>query len=210
LGEEYRVTDFIQVQNPLLERVAAELQGKTINHVIARVARFIAENVQYALDRKGHPTACRHTCVFKYHGPIFLTDTGELSYGWLFPNQTLQSGYGICFDTSVLCCTLLRIKRLEARVVLGAVLASGSRKLKGFHAWVEVPDKDGRILLIETTSPKDASIWLAEDVYNGKFPNLFEPVCRFNESYWEEDKTKSKIYTRKVLDVLQKKQETRR
>jgi hypothetical protein len=98
---------------------------------------------------------------------------------------------------------------LEARVVLGAVLASGSRKLKGFHAWVEVPDQDGRILLIETTSPKEASIWLADDVYSGKFPNLFEPVCRFHEAYWEEDTTKSKIYTRRVLDVLQKRQERR-
>lgn len=204
LGEEYLVTDYIQVRNPCLRQIANGIHAKTVNEAILKAASFVCKNVRYALDRKGRPTACRHTQVFKYHGPIYLADTGEMKYGWLFPNQVLMCGYGICFDTSALCCTLLRLFDIEARVVLGAVLTSKRKRLLGFHAWVEVLDGESRLLVIETTSPRQPKFWHASDVYEGKFRFMYEPVCRFDERVWVEDFEKSKKYTELALNVLQK------
>lgn len=204
LQEIYKVTDFVQVSNPCMRAIAAQIKAKDVNDVIGKVGLFVSRNVRYALDKEGKPSSVRHASVFRYHGPIYLVDTGELEYGWLMPCQTVNCGFGICFDTSVLACTLLRLKGVRAEVVLGAVLTSKKHKLRGFHAWVEAVDRDGRLLVIETTSPKRANIWLASDIYGGKFPLTYEPVCWFDEANWREDEEKSEKYSELALNVLQK------
>ncbi len=205
LGEECYVTDFIQVNNSRMQQLAAKIKGKNVNEIIAKVARYVAKNIAYALNSRGQPTAHRHTKVFRFYGPIYLCDTGEVPYGWLLPNQLYAAGYGICFDTAAFTCTLLRIKKLEAYVVMGAVSSSKSRKLRGFHAWVETFDKDQRKLVIETTSPKKPAIFAAADIYGGQMPETYEPICWFNESFWREDKAKAEKYVEEAINVLKKK-----
>lgn len=204
LRGEHRVTEYIQTSNPCMERVAAGIKGHNVNDCINHVAQFVARHVCYALDKNGQPSAVRHTRVFRFHGPIYLVDTGELPYGWLMPNQTVNCGFGICFDMSALCCTLLRLKGVRAEVVLGAVVTTKRRRLRGFHAWVETVDKDSRLLVVETTSPRKPMIWLASDIYGGKFPLTYEPVCWFSDVSWREDEAKSKKYSELTLRALQK------
>ena len=205
LGEACVVTDYIQLNNIVVREAANNIKAAGVNDAIGKVALYVARKIRYALNYKGKPSCIRHTQVFKYHGSIYLVDTGERFYGWLFPNQTLACGFGICFDTSVLCCSLLRLKGVEAAVVLGAVVTTRRRKLRGFHAWVEVKDKNGRLLIVETTSPKKPNIWTAEEVYNGAFADSYEPVCRFNEMFWQENKEKADKYAELALNVLQRK-----
>jgi len=110
LGEENYVTDYVQVDNPALKRIAKgfpnELEG-----AVKAVARFVAGHVEYPLNHRGRPTATRNVKVFRWWNGFYLADR-EDDYGWLFPNQTvaLAKPHGICFDSSVLACSLLRIK----------------------------------------------------------------------------------------------------
>jgi len=209
LGEECEVTDFIQLDNVAVCRAAGQIKSADVDDAIAKCAMYVARKVRYALNYRGKPSCIRHTRVFKYHGSIYLADTGEKPYGWLMPNQTLACGFGICFDTSVLCCTLLRLKGCKAAVVLGAVLTTRRRKLRGFHAWVEVMNKEGKLLIVETTSPRKPQIWDAEHVYGGAFANSYEPVCRFNEEYWQENSEKAEKYAELALNVLRKRRRVR-
>lgn len=207
LCEEYSVTSFIQVSNPRMQAIARLIKGEKSNEVIFEVAKYVAKNINYALNITGQPTTFRHTKVFRFYGPIYLVDTGELNYGWLLPNQTDQTHYGICFDTAVYTCTLLRLKGLPAYTILGAVLENKNRKLVGFHAWVETIGNEEKALVIETTSPRPA-IFQADNIYRGKMPYVYDPICRFNESDWWEDKVKAKKYVELALDAIQKPQST--
>lgn len=205
LGELNKVTDYIQVQNPAVREIASRIKGRGYNDIVAKCALYVARNVRYAVGQDNNPSAQRVCRIFKYHGPIYLVDK-EFAYGWLFPNQLLVAKYGICFDTAALCCTLLRIKGLAAKVVLGAVLTPHARRLKGFHAWVEVPDKDGTMLVIETTSPRKPTVYLASDIYAqpGRLPHIYDPVCRFDETSWYEDGEKSQSYIEMAMSALRR------
>jgi len=206
LSEAHFVTDYIQVNNPHLREVADKIKGRSHDDVIGKCALYVARHVKYAVGQDNNPCASRHVQIFKYRGPLYLVDH-ECQYGWLMPNQLLKTGYGICFDSAVLCCTLMRLKELNACVVLGAVLTPKRRNLKGFHAWVEVIDVNNRVLVVETTSPKKPSLFLDKDVYGpkGTLPHLYDPVCRFNESTWQEDTLKSQAYVELALNALKRK-----
>ena len=194
LGEEYYVTDYIQVDNPRLQEVAAKLKGKTAMETVRKVNRYVARKLTYPMDRRGRPNASRHVKVFKYWNGLYHCDTGEKHYGWLLPNQTLKIKYGICFDSSCLATTLLRILGLEAYTVLGAVFKTRTGKLLSFHAWTEVA-VDGEKYVLETTvHPKPAPIVKAQLLYNGKFPVTYDPIAWFNESEWREDAEKAARY----------------
>ena len=206
LGEPYPITDYIQVNHPELKRIANQFRGNP-NEIIVKVARFVAKHIKYPFDRNGKPTAHRHIRIFRFHGPLYLFDTGEVDYGWLFPIQVLKTKRGICFDTACLATTLLRIKGLEAYTVFGALLENKSYKLKGFHAWTETVDKDGRKVVIETTAHKKPAVYLAEHAYGGKLPLVYDPVIWFNECFWREDREKARKYVEMAMNVLTKRGE---
>lgn len=201
LGEEYFVTDFIQTKNPALIEIARKIKTADVNEAIMACAAYTAKTIHYAVDRNQRPAATRHSQVFKFFGPIYLVDTGERPYGWLMPNQACVAGYGICFDTTAFCTTLLRIKGVRALVTLGAVLRSKDQKLLGFHAWVEAFTKDNLKVVIETTSPKP-SVLKADDIYLGKMPSRYDPICWFHEAYWHEDKVKAQKYVEFAVNAL--------
>jgi transglutaminase-like putative cysteine protease len=205
LGEEDYVTSFIQTDNPRMREIARKIKAADLNEAVIRCAEYTSKNIHYALDSNQKPAACRHTKVFKFFGPIYLVDTGECPYGWLTASQAFVAGHGICFDTAVFCTTLLRIKNVKAFTVLGAVLHAKSKKLIGFHAWVETFDNDDRKVIIETTSPK-ATILPSEAIYSGKMPYVYDPICWFNESFWHEDKAKAEHYVEFGINVLRKAQ----
>lgn len=196
LGEENYVTDYIQVGNSKLKRIASRLHGKTVDEVIDAVARYVARNVKYPLDRRGRPSAARHAKVFKWWNGLYFVDC-DFDYGWLFPNQVVAEKVrrGICFDSACLCTTLLRIKAVEAYTVLGVVLKTKSRRILGFHAWTETVKADGTHVVIETTvHPKPAKLVPAKDMYSGDLPILYDPLAWFNEKVWVEDEEKSRRY----------------
>jgi hypothetical protein len=207
LGEEYYVTDFIQVKNPRMQEIARKIKAEDVNQAITRCAEYTSKAIHYALDSNQRPAPCRHTKVFKFFGPIYLVDTGECPYGWLLPNQSDVAGHGICFDTAVFCTTLLRLKGVKAFAVLGCVLRTKGQKLLGFHAWVETFDSNNRKFVIETTSPK-ANLLLSEKIYSGQMPFTYDPICWFNESFWHEDKAKAEKYVEFGINVLRQKHET--
>lgn len=206
LGEEYQVTDFIQVKNARMIEIARKIKAVNNNEALIRCAEYTSRTIRYALDSDQKPAACRHTKVFKFFGPIYLVDTGECPYGWLLPNQSHVAKHGICFDTAVFCTTLLRLKGVKAYATLGAVLKTKNKKLLGFHAWAETYDNDDRKIVVETTSPK-ATLLLADDIYSGKMAYLYDPICWFNEGFWYEDKTKAQKYVEFGINVLRQKQE---
>jgi len=196
LGEENYITDYVQVHNPKLQRIAKRLRGKTNDQIITAVASYVAKNIKYPLDRHGKPTAATHTKCFKWWNGLYLTDV-DFDYGWLFPNQTVASEVkrGICFSSACLCTSLLRIKHVEAFTVLGVVLKTKGKRILGFHAWTETVKTSGEHIVIETTvHPKPAKLVPAKDMYGEALPVTYDPLAWFNEAGYAEDKSKAKKY----------------
>ena len=192
--EEYYITDYIQVDNPRLRRIAASVKAKTVKGVIKQVLKFVAKSIEYPLDYKGRPTAARHVKVFKWWNGFYLADISS-GYGWLFPNQTVSVRKGVCIDTACLCTSLLRIKGVEAYTILGAVLRTRDKRFLGFHAWTEAVDDEGVKLVLETTvHPEPAPPLPAEEIYRGKLNLTYDPIAWFDEEGFREDSEKAKKY----------------
>ena len=194
LGEENYITDFIQVENPKLQRIARALRGRTVDEKIQSVVHYVAANLEYPLDYRGRPTGARSVKVFKWWNGFYLADK-NLDYGWLLPSQTCEVKKGICFDSSCLATTLLRLKKVEALTVLGIVLRSKNKRILGPHAWTETVDSKGERLVLETTvHPKPAKLVSAKKMYLGKLPVTYDPLAWFNELSYVEDKKKTRKY----------------
>lgn len=206
LREKCYITDFIQVDNPELKRIADSINATSETEVILQVSRFIAKNIEYPLNYRGRPTAARHIKLFKWWNGFYLADlTSE--YGWLFPNQTISLKKGICFDTACLCTTLLRIKNIQAHTVLGAILKTKKKRFLGFHAWTETTTKKGLKLVLETTvHSKAAKPVLADLLYKGKLNITYDPIAWFNEKSFREDPEKARAYEEMVYATRRPKQ----
>ena len=193
LGEENLVTDFIQVDNPVMQRIAARFPADR-DSAIKAVAAYIAKKLEYPLDYRGRPTAARNTKLFKFWNGFYLTDE-NVDYGWLLPSQAFMVRKGICVDSSCLATTLLRIKNVKAWTVLGVILKTKSGKVLGFHAWTEAVKACGEHVLLETTvHPKPAQLVAAEKIYLGGLPVTYDPIAWFNEKEYFEDKQKTRKY----------------
>jgi len=199
LSEKYYITDYIQVGNPELRSIAESISAENEEDLIMQVLSFIAKTIEYPLDYRGRPTAARHVKVFKWWNGFYLADQNS-EYGWLLPNQTVAIKKGICFDTSCLCTTLLRIRGVKAYTVLGAVLKTRRRRFLGFHAWTEATTSIGQRLVLETTvHPKPAKPVPAEQIYGGKLSITYDPIAWFNEQEYHEDIEKAKLYEETYL-----------
>jgi len=193
LGEENYVTDYIQVENPAMQRIARRFPKET-DRVIEAVAMYIAKKLEYPLDYRGRPTAARNTKVFKFWNGFYLTDE-NLDYGWLLPSQVYMVRKGICVDSSCLATTLLRIKNVKAWTVLGVILKTKTHRILGFHAWTEAVNARAQHLVMETTvHPKPAEFVAAKKMYLGALPVIYDPLAWFNEAEYFEDVAKTKKY----------------
>jgi len=193
LSEENYVTDYIQVRNPAMERIARRFPSET-DRAIKAVATYIAKKLEYPLDYRGRPTAARNTKVFKFWNGFYLTDE-TLDYGWLLPSQAVVVRKGICMDSSCLATTLLRIKNVKAWTVLGVILRTKTRRVLGFHAWTEAVKANGAHVVLETTvHPKPAKLVMAKQIYLGALPVTYDPLAWFNETEYFEDKEKTQKY----------------
>lgn len=204
-GEHYYVTDYIQVNNPQLQEIAAQIQGRNETEIIKKTAEWVARNLEYPLDYKGRPTAAQIAKAFRWFGENYLVETpNELrDYGWRFPNQTVTVRKGICFDTACVCTTLLRIKKVEAFTVLGGVLKTKNHKLLGLHSWTEAKTTQGKWVVVETTvHPDPPDLVLCRDLYNSKLPITYDPFAWFNEASYIEDKKKAAMYETLLEEMM--------
>jgi len=197
LGETYYVTDYVQVENPHMKAIAENLNAKNIDEAIERVLQVTCGELAYPLNWRAAPAIERHIKIFKWWDGFFLTDEGEKRYGWLLPNQIAVTRKGICIDTACFCGTLLRILKVDAYVVLGAILDARTKKILGFHAWVVARKSDGKQYLLETTvHPVTPPPIPVEDAYKGKLKIIYDPIVWFNETEYHENEEKVKKYER--------------
>jgi len=197
LGETYYVTDFIQVANPHMKAIAEKLGAENNDDAILKALQVTCGELLYPINWKGSPAIERHVQVFKWWDGFYLTDEGEKKYGWLLPNQIAVTRKGICIDSACFCATLLRILKVDAYVVLGAILEPRTKRILGFHAWVAARKSDGKQYLLETTiHPVTPPLIPVDDVYGGCFKVQYDPILRFNESEYEEDSEKVAKYER--------------
>lgn len=194
LGAENWITDFIQVGNPKLRRIAAHIRGDCPDEIIQSVMAYVAKKIRYPLDFMGRPTAAHSAKVYKWWNGLYLHSRNS-DYGWLFPSQVLEAKAGICFDSSCLTTTLLRIKRVRAWTVMGVTLRTKSKRVLTSHAWTEAVKDDLAHVVIETTvHPKPGKLVLAEELYQGVFPVTYDPCAWFNESVYREVTEKLEKY----------------
>ena len=193
MNEESLVTDFIQVGNPRLREIAKHIRAKTARGIVSSVSKFVAKNVEYPLDYRGRPSAARSARIFRWWNGFYLTDVST-GYGWLLPNQTVSVEKGICVDTACLCTTLLRIKEIDARTILGAVLRSKDQKFIGLHAWTEFTTEKGSFVIETTVHPKPAPPIPCDALYGGKEELTYDPIAWFSEREYHEDLEKVKHY----------------
>ena len=197
LGEIYYVTDYVQVENPHMKAIAEKLNAANIDEAIERVLQVTCGELSYPLNWRGSPAIERHLKIFKWWDGFFLTDEGEKQYGWLLPNQTAITKKGICIDTACFCGTLLRILKVDAYVVLGAIMDSKTKSLLGFHAWVAARKSDGKQVLLETTiHPVTPPLIPVEEAYEGRLKVQYDPILWFNEAEYQEDEKKVQKYER--------------
>jgi len=162
LGAECFVTEFIQVDNPVLRRIVNGFRAKTLDEAIAKAQEYVAKTLEYPLDFRGRPSASRQLKIFKWWNGFYLEEKNQ-DYGWLRPAEAVVTRKGICFDSACLLTTLLRMLQVEAYTVLGAVLATAKKQLLGFHAWTEAAQSNSQHVVTETTvhpKPATESLWI--------------------------------------------------
>jgi len=194
LGEECYVTDFVQVDNPELSRIAVALKAWRQDSVRG-VFDYICKQIKYPLNFRGKPAVERRIKLFKWWNGLYLFDE-YTKYGWLTPGQTIRAGYGICIDTACLCTSLLRVLGHNAYVCLGAMLESGTRRMLGLHAW-SIVEIHGEWHVLETTvHPGPAPIIPLEVAYTGRWKITYDEAARFNEIEYSENPEKVKAYAK--------------
>lgn len=196
-GEEYKLTDYIQVENPQLIDLANSIRENSLMDTVKIIAQFVAKKIKYPLNCRGEPNVEQKVSAFKVMTNVYLYETPAKAqaYSWRFPNQTLICGFGACFDSSVVTTTLLRLKGIESKTVLGAIVKSKEDKFLGFHAWTEFNNEKGEVNVIETTShPNPAEYMSADSVYNGRLQLKYCPIIRFDEREVEQDDDLYKKY----------------
>ncbi|MFQ6115560.1 MAG: hypothetical protein ACE5NG_15985, partial [bacterium] len=85
-GAECYVTDFIEIGNPRLKKIASNLNVKDVDDAIFKASRFVARRIRYPLDYRGRPTAAKQLKVFKWWNGLYLEDR-HINYGWLTPSE---------------------------------------------------------------------------------------------------------------------------
>jgi len=194
-GERYDVREFIQVDNPDIMDLANELKAITLEETVDNILSYVAREIRYPFDYKGKPSTAKKIKAFKWWGTVYLySDYKE--YTWLFPNQTIRVGYGICIDTANLTVSLLRLYKIPAWVVLGSIIRSRDGKFMGFHAWVEYHFNG--CWVYESTVHPEPLVIPCEKAYNGELDILYDPFAWYNEKSYREDREKVRRYERIV------------
>jgi len=184
----WRITDFIQIDNPAIEDRFETLDSEEDDKFVKNVARHIRDNFTYPLShitknpapemQMLHGSKCPATWHFKRCIP----------YSWLFPTEVEKSTKeGICVDTTNLAMSILRSKKIKAWAVLGRVNRTSDDQLLGYHAWVEVQYL-GTTYVLETTVHETGKNNLvpADSIYNKKMSIYYVPTARYNENTYKE------------------------
>ncbi|RLE91332.1 MAG: hypothetical protein DRN04_13065 [Thermoprotei archaeon] len=199
-NEKYDVRDFVMPKNPEIKELALKIaeKAKSRHDYIVNVAKWIAENIEYPYNYKGKPSTERMVFVFKWWNRLYHYEN-YVEYAWLFPNQVLHVGKGICVDTANLATSLLRAMKFEAYTVLGALLKPRRKHVIGFHAWTEVYDDEyGKWLIIETTTHPNHEVFPKEVGVSGELGVIYDGFAWFNEKVYREDLKKIKRYGAKI------------
>jgi len=200
--EKYDVRDFVMPRNPEIKELALNIAEKSNSRheYIVNVAKWIAENIEYPYNYKGQPSTERLVFVFKWWNKLYHYENYK-EYAWLFPNQVLHVGKGICIDTANLATSLLRAMKFEAYTVLGALLKPGRRKkLIGLHAWTEVlDDEKSQWLIIETTTHPNYEVFPKPTGESGELGIIYDGFAWFNEKVYREDARKIRQYGAKLF-----------
>lgn len=188
LGEEYLVTDFVQVGNVAIKEKAKELFATGGDRFVENVSSYVRDEFYYPLDNSGNPAASGQ---FMRHQKSWRSYAWKkcVSYMWSLPNETMVIGAGICVDTGNLGASLLRAEQLkDTWACLGSVMSTNGQLL-GRHEWVSCHYK-GEQYVFETTVHEEGvnNLIKASDIYNrdsdwAKDRGLYyELEARFDES----------------------------
>jgi len=166
------LNEFVTTGNYDVEKVAENCQN------LDGVINYNYSKIKYPLDIFGNPL----TSGFFAYGlrllkPLYMR---AKQYIWLFPYETIYTGYGICVDTTNLVQALLENLLVDSFAVLGEVRKSDSNALLGYHAWVELETD-----IVETTIHKGQgdykNIVIPKDLaYSGKLKLKYVPMIVYN------------------------------
>ena len=98
-GEESVVTDFLQVENIAVKRIAKQLYDADPNKFVENIADWIRKNFTYPLNKDMEPAAqalrkCGQINCFRWHHSVYK------NYIWQYPNEVLCSKFCICIDSA--------------------------------------------------------------------------------------------------------------
>jgi transglutaminase superfamily protein len=189
-GETWPITSFIQTNIPSMINLARTIKGENDKEVAQGILDFIAEHITYPTTRFGHPSSARSTYIFQIAGP-FYHYKHEARYGWLMPNQSLRVRSGLCYDTSVLATSLLRIRGIRAYTAIGILQKKGQTIAR--HAWcvAQLSDED---YLLETTVSGGTQLISLDLAYHGLGSVTYIEFIGFDEArYWEKTQELTKF-----------------
>lgn len=193
-GERYLTTEFVQNNNVAVQAAACSLAQnvKGADNTFEALAAWIRDNFSYPLNDKGEPAA---DGVFKYgkNGLCSYHVQKSVPYMWLFPNEVINFGHGICIDTANLCVSVGVALGLDPWVTLGEVRTAKDNQLAGYHAWYQSNYK-GEVNIIETTVHEAGALNIlrAEDAYDqnsawAQSHNIYYvPQAHFNNTDYVE------------------------
>ncbi len=186
-GDKYYITEFITPDTYMVEKVSKKLKCKTEKETIIKIAKYIRDNFYYPFNWRGYPSAdAQFLKSKKYPGNYHFKKC--VDYMWLFPSETINVGFGICIDTSLLAVSLMRNLNINAWCCLGAIYDK-REILLGYHAWVEFELYKKWFILETTIHEKDVcNIIKREDGYTGRFGIRYDKYSEFNEKEYREYK----------------------
>lgn len=184
----YYITDFVQIENPVIQETFQTLNGKDDDQFVKSVAEHIRDDFIYPLSSITKNPAPEMQILHGSKSPGAWHFKRCIPYSWLFPTEVEGSTKeGICVDTTNLALSLLRCRKLKAWAVLGTVNRTSDGELLGYHAWIEVQHL-GSTYVLETTVHGESKNNLipADAIYNKKLDIYYVPTARYNERTYKE------------------------
>ena len=175
-GEVYKVTDFIQVENPTCQEFVEPyliffMKQKSNDRFIEELSNVINVGFEYPLNILSQPSP--EASLSRYQPipllPIWFNWSKRVDYNWQFPCETIVTKRGICIDTANLYITLLLANTgINAFVCIGRVYQTKDNVFLGGHAW-GLQKYRGNWWITETTIHTGINnMILADDIYNKK------------------------------------------
>jgi len=188
-GDVWKVTNFVQKENPQIREIADKIDqevGDNIDTRVEAIARYVGLKFRYPLNLHGATASEAELKRFKRTPRSWIWKAFR-DYTWLFPAETDTCRWGICIDTANLFTSIARALDIPAKVSLGPVYRTQDDQLLGYHAWSRLTYKGLDHIAETTIHGTDRILIPTQDLYGKKLDVYYVEEAWFDENEYHDN-----------------------